>query len=133
MWKITELTSDFRGSAYLNEEVGMLKRFASLRPGLLRVTIHNHNPVLLFNCDYINESSVTWKRVHGQSTDAIWTPDPAVVSRWTWWFGMFGHVTDVREKMVNHWKGESVIPSLERLKMWEEDNAYTIKHLLRIN
>ncbi|KIM26345.1 hypothetical protein M408DRAFT_195816 [Serendipita vermifera MAFF 305830] len=139
--KVSELTYDTVGSIHINDEVAMLKRFASLRPSLESVTIYKHNPFLLFGSDYYYEKSVTWKKVAYPSNpnaagrglrDVVWTPDPRVISRWWWWFGMYGHVTDVRAKMVEHWKGESDIPSLDRLKLWAEDEANTIKYHLQI-
>jgi hypothetical protein len=70
----------------------MLRRFASLRPGLEQVAIRNHNPLALVNVWYTHEASVTWKRAallreedHSQGRPlsvVSWTPGPAAISRW---------------------------------------------------
>jgi hypothetical protein len=140
MPKFTEATYDWRGSEVLIDEAQMLQRFASLRPSLDRVTIRNHNPLALFNIRYTHEASVTWKRALQEEPGGkdplsvvTWTPNPVAVSRWWWWFGVFGDANVIRRTMIRHWKGESDIPTLEALKQWGWTNKRVIKEDLQIH
>lgn len=137
--KFIEETYGWRGTEVLNDEARMLHRFASLGPGLNRVTIRNHNPSGFFSIRYPREASVTWKKAFQEelgSEDPLptvsWTPDPVAVSRWWWWFGVFGNVNIIRQQMIRHWKGESGIPTLEELKQWGSTNRRLIKEKLHI-
>jgi hypothetical protein len=139
MPKFTEATYDWRGSEVLNDEAQMLRRFASLGPSLDRVTIRNHNPLALFNIRYTRETSVMWKRTLKEEDgreDSLpvvtWTPDPVAVSRWWWWFGVFGDAIVIRRTMIRHWKGESDIPTLEALKQWGSTNQRMINENLHV-
>jgi hypothetical protein len=140
MPKFTEATYDWRGSEVLNDEAQMLQRFTSLGPSLNRVTIRNHNPLALFNIRYTHEASVTWKRALQEEPGGkdplpvvTWTPDPVAVSRWWWWFGVFGDANVIRRTMIRHWKGESDIPTLDALKQWGSTNQRVIKENLQIH